>query len=76
MAKATITAAQLTVLLMQEFRKRPECLHVARVEFTRPHQMAPHHPNWAPAFSCDGARTPPAVAWEIARKFQNEYDLI
>jgi hypothetical protein len=76
MAKTTITAARLADLLMQEVRKRPECLHVSRVTFTQPPQMARDHPNWAPAFTCDGARMAPAVAWEIARKFQNERDLI
>jgi hypothetical protein len=61
MVKATIAAAQLADLLMQEVRKRPECL-VSRVTFTRPPQMAPHRPNWAPAFTCFGARSPPTVA--------------
>jgi hypothetical protein len=76
MAKATITAARLADLLMEEIRRRPECLHVSSVTFTRPPQTAPHRPNWAPAFTCGGARTAPAVAWEIARTFQNDYDLI
>jgi hypothetical protein len=76
MEKTTITAVRLAELLMLEIRKRPECLHVTRVAFARSPQMAPHHPNWTPTFSCDGARTAPAVAWEIARKFQNEYDLM
>jgi hypothetical protein len=76
MAKVTITAARLADLLMVEIRRRPECLHVSGVAFTRPPQTAPHRPNWAPAFACDRARSAPAVAWEIARKFQNEYDLI
>jgi hypothetical protein len=76
MAKATITTAQLANLLMKEIRKHPECAHVQSVGFTRPLQSAPHDPNWAPAFTCDGPKIAPAIAWEIGRKFQAQYELV
>jgi hypothetical protein len=76
MAKETITTARLTDLLIKEIRKHPECSNVMSVGFTRPLQAAPHHPNWEPAFTCNGPVIAPPIAWEIARQFQNQYDLV
>jgi hypothetical protein len=76
MTKGTIATAQLADLIMNEISNYPECAHVTSVAFTRPPRAAPHHANWEPAFSCQGPKIAPAVAWEIARKFQNQYDLV
>jgi hypothetical protein len=70
------TTAELTALLMTEIRKHPECNHVTSVGITRPMQSAPHHPNWAPAWSFNSPKIEPPIAVEIAGKFQNEFDLI
>ena len=71
MAKEKITTAELSNLIMRELRKHSECDHVTSVGFTRPVQA-----NWAAAFSCDGPRIAPAIAFEIERRFQNQYDLV
>ena len=76
MAKEEISIAKLATLLMHEIRKHPECDHVASVAFTRPLRVASHQPNWEPAFSCNGTKVAPRVVFDIATRFQNQYDLI
>jgi hypothetical protein len=75
MAKATIMTARLSDLLMKELRKHSECDHVKSVGFTRPSQSAPY-PNWASAFTCEGPKIAPPIAWAISRRFQEQYDLV
>jgi hypothetical protein len=75
MAKVKKTTVELTALIMTEIRKHPECDHIRGIGFTRPMQVAPHHPNWAPAWSTNGPKTQPPIADEIARQFQNKFDL-
>jgi len=74
--KRKISTAELTGLIMSEIRQHPECAHVSGVGFTRQLQVAPHHPNWAPAFACAGSRIAPAIAFQITQRLQNEYDLL
>ena len=76
MEKPRLATSQLSALIMDEIRKHQECAHVILVGFTRPTQMDARDPNWAPAFTCDGPKAAPAVAFEIARRFQNQYDLL
>ena len=59
-------------MIMQELRKYPECNHVTSVGITRPLQRAPHDPNWAPAFTCNGPKIAPPIAFEIATKTPRE----
>jgi hypothetical protein len=61
---------------MQEIRKHPECQHITGVGITRPLQAAPHHPNWAPAWTVNGPKLASPIAYEIAQKLQNQFDLI
>jgi hypothetical protein len=76
MANAKIEASKLEELLMQEIRRHRECDHVAGVGFLRPVQESPDQPNWSPSFVCDRPQSTPSLAFEIARRLQNEYDLI
>jgi hypothetical protein len=75
-AKRKITTAELAELIMKEIRQHPECSHVMSVGFTKPPQQSPHHPNWAPAWTTDGPKLAPAIAFEIGQRFQNEFDLV
>jgi hypothetical protein len=74
--KTKIATKELADLIMKEIRKHSECAHVAAVGFTRPPQIASHHPNWEPAWSCNGPKIAPPIAYEIARRFQNQFDLM
>jgi hypothetical protein len=73
--KQKISTVELTNLVMLEIRQYPECAHVSGVGFTRQIQIVPHHPNWAPAFTCDAPRIAPTIAFQIAQKLQDQYDL-
>jgi hypothetical protein len=75
-SKPTKTTQELTTLIMTEIRKHPECNNITSVGITRPLQQAPHHPNWAPAWTMNGPKLAPPIAQEIARRFQNEFDLV
>jgi hypothetical protein len=75
-AKRKITTAELAELIMEEIRQHPDCSHVMNVGFTKPPQRSPHDPNWAPAWISDGGKVAPAVAFEIGKRFQSEFDLI
>jgi len=44
------TTVELTALIMAEIRRHPDCDHIRGIGFTRPMQLAPHNPNWAPAW--------------------------
>jgi hypothetical protein len=70
------TNAELTSLIMGEIRKHPECDNITGVGIIRPVQAAPHHPNWAPAWSVSGSSLAPPIADDIARTFQNRFDLL
>ena len=76
MEKPRLGISQLSALIMDEIRKQKECGHIISVGFTRPTQRDARDPNWAPAFTCNGPKAAPAVAFEIARRFQNQYDLL
>ena len=76
MTKTTISTAELAALIMSEIRKHPECSHVASVGFTKPQKIVPHQANWEPAWTCNGSKIAPLIAFEIGRTFQNQYDLI
>jgi hypothetical protein len=76
MANAKIDPPKLEKLLMEEIRRHRECDHVAGVAFLRPVRESPDHPNWVPSFVCDRPQSTPSLAFEIARRFQDEYELI
>jgi hypothetical protein len=55
---------------MDELRKHPECAHISDVGFTRP-----TFSNWDAAWVMNGPTSAPAIAHEIARQFQQQFDL-
>jgi hypothetical protein len=69
-AKQTLTEAELRRRLMDELRKHPECAHISDVGFTRP-----TFSNWDAAWVMNGPTSAPAIAHEIARQFQQQFDL-
>ena len=69
------TTVELTALIMAEIRKHPECDHISGIGFARQMQLAPHHPNWVPAWSMNGPKIQPPIAEEITRRFQKKFDL-
>jgi hypothetical protein len=74
--KQTKTAAELVAMIIKELRKHSKCNHVMSVGITRPPQLSARDPTWAPAFTCDGPKIAPPIAFEIATKLQNLYDLV
>lgn len=70
------TGVELTAIIMQEVRKHSECTDITGVAIIRPVQHAPHEPNWGFAWTRNYTNNlPPAMADEIVRKFQNQFDL-
>ena len=61
---------------MGEIRNHPECENILGLGITRAIQAAPYHPNWVPAWTVSGPKLAPPIAFEIARKFQNEFNLL
>jgi hypothetical protein len=75
-SKPKKTTAELPALIMEEIRKHPECDKITSVGITRPFLSGSLHPNWAPAWSVNGPKIAPTIAYEIAWKLQNQFDLI
>ena len=74
-AKERRTGAELTAIIMQEVRKQADCNDITNVAIIRPVQQEPHHP-WRFAWTRDYTNNlAPAMADEIARKVQNQFDL-
>jgi hypothetical protein len=75
-AKEKKTGAELTALIMQEVRKHPDCFDITNVAIIRPAQQSPQQPNWGFAWTRDYTNTlRPVRADELARQFQNQFDL-
>ena len=68
--KQILTEAELKQQLMDEIRKHPECPQISDVAFTRSTWA-----NWDVAWVMQGPASAPAIAHEIVRQFQQQYDL-
>ena len=62
--------AELTAMLMHEFRKHPKCNHITGIAITRRAKGA-----WDVAFVRDDATITCSEALEIVAEFQRKYDL-
>jgi len=74
--KPTRTAAELADMIMREIRNYPECRNIEKVVITPTKREAAHHRNWNAAWVMGDEKTAAPVAWQIATKLQNEFDLI
>jgi hypothetical protein len=68
--KQILTEAELKQQLIDAIRKHPECAQISNVAFTRPTWA-----NWDVAWVMQGPASAPAIAHEIVRQFQQQYDL-
>jgi len=75
-ARPTKTAAELADMIMRELRNHPECRNIEKVVITPTKREAAHHRNWNAAWVMGDEKTAAPVAWQIATKLQNEFDLI
>jgi hypothetical protein len=75
-SKPKKSTTELSALITDEIRKHPECDNITGVGFTRPLQRTPHEPNWAPAWTANSPKLAPLIAYEVAWKLQNQFDLI
>jgi len=60
---------------MGEVRRRPKLARIREVAIERPVRLAPHYPNWRPAWVTDGASSVPWEVEQIGRNLQNQFDL-
>lgn len=74
--KPTKTTAELTAMLMAEVRKHPECSNITSVGIARPARQSPHEPNWAAAWTVNGPKLAPPIAFEIERRLRRQFDLV
>jgi len=72
--RPTKTADELNEMIRKEIRKHPECNRIEGVRVLRKVTCI-RSPNWEPMWIGKDARTPPAIAWDIARKIQSQFDL-
>jgi phenylpyruvate tautomerase PptA (4-oxalocrotonate tautomerase family) len=70
MTKQLRTEAELTAVIMPEVRKHDDCEHITGVAITQPEDQ-----NWGVAWIRNGAKAAPKTAWDIAERFQNEFQL-
>ncbi len=66
----------LADMIMREIRNYPECRNIEKVVITPTKREAAHHRNWNAAWVMGDEKTAAPVAWQIATKLQNEFDLI
>jgi hypothetical protein len=69
-AKEKKTREELTVLLMAEIRKHPDCAHVVGVAITQP---VGH--GWGAAWRVNGNKLACPQSSEIVTRLQNQFDL-
>jgi len=74
-ARPTKTAAELADMIMRELRNYPECRNIEKVVITPTKREVAHHRNWNAAWVMGDEKIAAPVAWQIATKLQNEFDL-
>jgi len=75
MAKRLRTIAQLSDAIMLEIRKHPQCSNIERVAIFRSLRPSRPDPTWTFAWIRRGKGPVSALALEIARQMQSEFDL-
>ena len=69
------TEVELNEIIKLEIRKHPTCRSIISGNIERPGQQIPHQPNWRIFWLMDGGGSVPAIALEIERKLQNQFEL-
>lgn len=68
--KQTRTELELKLILMEEIREHPKCSHITSVAIMRPTDR-----NWSAGWVFSGPKGTPPIAYEIARRLQEQFDL-